>query len=170
MLTEIYLIEQRKQISQGDIFSNIPVARVKFPEGIPILKEIQGMLVTHDCEFDKPNSIYVLISECRPLSELKPESQGNIKNLKTLNTFYLPQTEGIIESYIDFRRTYQVDKSFLFERVSSKSLRLKSLTDEARTALQRQLAIFFGHDRSVGKVSTVADSGDFQYGSSKESR
>jgi hypothetical protein len=166
MLTDFYLIDPRPQISQGDIFGSIPVARVKFPEGVPVLKEIQGMLITHDCEFDKPNTVYVLVSEVCPLSELKPESRGNIKNFKTLNTFYLPQTEGISESYIDFRRTYQVDKSCLIDRLS-KSLRLKSVTDEARMALQRQLAIFFGHDRNMGKAPAVlADSGA-QYGYSE---
>ena len=166
MLTDLYLAEQRHQISQGDIFGNIPVVRVKFPEGVPILKEIRAMLITHDCEFDKPHAAYVLISEVRPLSELKPESIGNIKNFKTLNTFYLPQTDGVTESYIDFRRTYQVDKSCLYDRLS-KSLRFKSLTDEARMALQRQLAIFFGYDRAR-KMPMIADSGsEHQYGYSK---
>lgn len=161
MPIEFYLPVHRPQISQGDIFANIPVARVKFPEAIPILKEIDGLLLTHDCEFDKPLSSYVMITEIRTLDELNPTSRGNVRNLKTLNTFYLPSTDTVPESYLDFRRTYQVDKAFLFDRLS-KSLRLRSLTDEARTALQRQIAIFFGHERGRPEKATttniVADS------------
>jgi hypothetical protein len=160
MPTEFYLPTQRTQVSQGDIFSNIPVAKVKFPEAIPVLKEIEGLLLTHDCEFDKPSSLYVMLTEIRPLNELNTTSQGNVKNYKTLNTFYLPPTDTMPESYIDFRRTYQVDKAFLFDRLA-KSLRLKSVTDGTRTALQRQIAIFFGHERGRSEkvaVNVVADS------------
>jgi hypothetical protein len=85
----MYLPALRPQISQGDIFDNLPVARVKYPETVPVLKEIRGMLITHDCEFDKKSSIYVMLTEVRLLKEIESSSRGNIKNFKTLNTFFL---------------------------------------------------------------------------------
>lgn len=167
----MYLPALRPQISQGDIFDNLPVARVKYPETVPVLKEIRGMLVTHDCEFDKKNSIYVLVTEVRLLKEVDTSSRGNIKNFKTLNTFFLVATDNIDESYLDFRRTFQIEKGFLLDR-SAKSLRVKSLTDEARAALQRQLAIFFGHERRLHangvRESSGAPAYDFSLKVSKE--
>lgn len=167
----MYLPALRLQISQGDIFNNLPVARVKYPEVVPILKEIKGMLITHDCEFDKKSSTYVLVTEVRPLKEVDSSSRGNIKNFKTLNTFFLAAADNIDESYLDFRRIYQIEKSFLFDR-SAQSLRVRSLTDEARAALQRQLAIFFGHERRLHangvRESNSAPAYDFSFKVSKE--
>ena len=147
--------ELREQISQGDIFDKIPVALVKFPEAIPIVKEIKAMLVTHDCEFDKDSCIYVMVTEIRPLREVNRNSQGNIRDFKTLNTFYIQACDVLEESYLDFRRTYQVQKDFLFDR-KDKGFRIVSLGDETRLALQRQLSIFFGYKREVASVDLSA--------------
>lgn len=148
MSTDFYLPNLREEISQGDIISNIPISRVRFPDAVPVIREILGILLTSDCEFDKPNSKYALIAEIRPLSEVSPNSHGNIKNFKTLNAFYIPSIGSISESYVDFRRTYQVDKEFVLDR-AAKSLRVKSITEEGRLALQRQIAIFYGYDRKM---------------------
>ena len=138
----------RSEISQGDIFDKLPVARVKYPESLPILKEIRGMLITRDCEFDKKGSIYVMVTEVRLLKEVNNDSKRNIRDRKTVNTFFIPAEEGFEEAYLDFRRTYQLEKAFLFDR-KDKGFRLKSLDNEARLALQRQLAIFFGYKRTL---------------------
>ncbi len=82
----------------------------------------------------------------RPLSEIHANSQGNVRHYRTRNTFYLEALgDTLPESYVDFRRMDRIQK-VLIEQAPPES-RAASLTEEARLALQRQIAIFFGYGR-----------------------
>jgi len=148
----MYDTDLRSEVSQGDIFQSIRVVRIKYPEMIPVVKDIQGILLTDDCEYDKKRSVYVLVCEVRLLAEVSPGSAGNIKNYKTLNTFYLEGNEKFKDSYLDLSLTYQVEKQFLID-LANKGLRIKSLSDTTRSALQRQISIYFGYKRNPEAVT-----------------
>jgi hypothetical protein len=144
----VYLPNLRSEISQGDVFGHIPIVKLTFPDTTPIVRRAKAILLSDDCEFDKASSLYCIMAEMRPISEVSQNNQGTIINYKTLNTFFLEGCDAFEESYIDFRRMYQVEKKFLTEK-DSKCSRYKSFTDQARLALQRQIAIFFGYQRRM---------------------
>jgi hypothetical protein len=147
----MYLPESRREVSQGDVFDHVALLSVTEPIGNGELnvqlREGQAILLTHDCEYDKPSNLWVLVAEIRLISEIPTGNQGHIRQYRTRNTFYLESfTDRLPESYVDFRRLTQLPKSVVASLVGSNN-RLASLTDEARLALQRQIAIFFGYGR-----------------------
>ena len=103
--------------------------------------------MTQDCEYDKPANRWVLVAEVCSLAEIPSGSQGHIRQYRTRNTFYLePLEPSLPEFSINFRRLSPLPKSALSSQLRV-SNRLISLNDEARLALQRQIAIFFGYGR-----------------------
>ena len=143
--------EPRPDISQGDLFDNAPLVSVTQDAAAPgltaALREGRAILLTHDCEYDKPSNPWVAVAEVRPLSEIAAGSQGHVREYRTRNTFYLQALAAALpESYVDFRRLTRLPKSALTSAPGSVR-HLASLSEEARTALQRQIAIFFGYGR-----------------------
>ncbi len=104
------------------------------------------MALNRDCDFDK--SEWVIVAEVRPLDEIEANSQGNIRGLKTRNTFYLPANGSMPESFVDFRRIDRLAKELILI-FDATERRLSSLNDEAREALQWQIALFFGMDPDI---------------------
>ena len=147
----MYLSEPRPEISQGDIFDRAPLVSVaqdadSFALSVA-LRESRAILLTHDCEYDKPSNPWIVVAEVRPLAEIAADAQGHIRQYRTRNTFYLEGLpDGLPESYVDFRRLTRLPKTALTVSPET-TLRLASLDEEARTALQRQIAIFFGYGR-----------------------
>ena len=147
----MYLTEPRSEVSQGDLFDSVSLVHVSEtgPPGeiAADLRAGRAILLTHDCEYDKPANRLVLVAEVRPLSEIPPGSQKPIREYRTRNTFYLEAVaERMPESYVDFRRLTPFPKATLAAQSQAHG-RLASLNDEARLALQRQIAIFFGYGR-----------------------
>jgi len=105
-------------------------------------------MLTHDCDYDKKSSNYVIFAEIRPLSEVDKGSQGNIRTFRTRHTFYLTEIPDVMEeSYVDLRRIDRVHKPVVTHKATN-SERIASLTDEAREALQGHIALFFGIERT----------------------
>lgn len=147
----MYTPELRLEVSQGDVFEVVPLVVIsEEPEGHNLnvsLREGRAILLTHDCEFDKPNNPWVLVAEVRDLAEISAGSQGHIRQYQTRNTFYLERIgETMPEAYVDFRRLTRLPKRVLTS-LTEEGKRVASLNDEARVALQRQVAIFFGYGR-----------------------
>lgn len=142
----MYLPKLANVVSQGDIFDDIPVAYLGQAGGKSDVYTlaVRAILISHDCEYDKPTNAFVLVAEVRSLSEVPEGSQGNVRGYRTRNTFYLQPVGHMSDSFADFRKINRIPKSILEER---KKERLASLTDEARAALQQQIAIFFGYGR-----------------------
>ena len=108
---------------------------------------IRAMLLTYDCEYDKPDAAYVYMGEVRPMNEISASTRGNVRSHKVLYTFpLLVHSELPDESYVDFRRILRFDKNTIAQS-SLASQRIVSVTDTAREALQQQMALFFGFDR-----------------------
>ncbi len=145
----MYLLERRGEVSQGDVFDDIPFPVVELAEVATVyatVRPVRALLVSHDCEYDKPNNPYVTVAEVRPMAEVDRGSQGNIRSFRVRSTFHLQEHPELPESYVDLRRMASIDKRILADRAAA-GKKLVSLSDDARLALQRQIAIFFGVER-----------------------
>lgn len=142
----MYLEELSSEVSQGDIFEGLPLAPAAGGQGTVEVRRVRAILLTQDCEYDKPSTAAVLIAEVLPLSAVASGSQGNVRRNRVASAFYLPSHTHLPESYVDLRTIGRVSKSFVAVEAQTEN-RLLSLTEEARLALQRQIAGFFGYDR-----------------------
>ena len=140
----MYLDKASAEVSQGDIFESLPLTSVE--GGQAHMRQVRAMLLTQDCEYDKPSNASVLIAEILPLSSVTSGSQGNVRRNRVASAFYLPPHADLPESYVDIRAIGRVEKSLIVAE-AQRGTRLLSLTEEARLALQRQSAGFFGYDR-----------------------
>ena len=141
-----YLSQLRQKISQGDIFFQIFVADLEYPATIPTMRYINAVMLTHDCEFDKPKAMTALFAEIRPMHDVPIDSQGHVRNNTPLHTFYLPASDGLEESYVNLRRIYQVDKKFLTQQGTT---RFRSVEEDVRLALERVISTYFGVERDL---------------------
>lgn len=138
----MYLQELRGEVSQGDIFDSLPLVFAR--QDGSSLSFARAILLTYDCEYDKPTTKFVMIAEVRPLAEVAPGSQGNVRKNRAFSTFFLDAHSSLAESYVDFRTLSRVEKAAVAARIGQ---RLASLSDDAQLALQEQLSAFFGYGR-----------------------
>lgn len=152
----MYLPTLRSDISQGDIFTDVPFPYVIIDSSenvIPKMRYKTAMLVSHSCDYDKRTVPQVLVAQVRSVSELSEGDRGNIRSLRMLNTFYLPMVDGVMEeSYVDFRIIVPVSKSII-ATLSANDKRILSISDthlqgspeiDLRTGLWQRLSYFFG--------------------------
>jgi hypothetical protein len=133
----MFQADLREEISQGDLFSRVP-----FVEGDEESFR-RAVLLTHDCQFDKVASEYVLLAWVRPLVDLEVASQGNARSGRIKSAIYVPEGPPVMsESFIDLTRIAPIRKDRLIEIAERE--RVASMTDEARLALALRIAIFFG--------------------------
>lgn len=140
----MYLDKVSAEVSQGDVFESLPLA---FAEGGQArIRFVRAIFLTQDCEYDKPSTLSVLIAEILPLSGIAAGSQGNVRRNRVASAFYLLPHANLPESYVDIRAIGRVERSLVASE-AQRGGRLLSLTEEARLALQRQIAGFFGLGR-----------------------
>lgn len=147
----MYEPELRDEVSQGDVFTGVPIAYISVNDQLQAtatdLVPATAMLLTHDCEYDKKKTLYVAVAQILPMSQLDRNQQRFVRELRVLSAFPLPATSsGFEESYVDFRRLDRVNKEVM-ENLAGRGQRIVSLDDEARLALQRAIAVFFGLGR-----------------------
>lgn len=143
----MYLDQLHPKVSQGDIFDSLPLSHVNWgmpPQ--PVLRSVRAILLTYDCEYDKPNCAFVLVAEVKPLSLIPENGRGNVRKNRVARSFYLPPQGELEESYVDFRHIGILDKRIV-EDSSAAGNRLFSLTEESVLALQEQLYGFLGYER-----------------------
>jgi hypothetical protein len=133
----------REVVSQGDIFRTITLARIETVTTPPEVIHGSGILLSHDCGYDKPRVQWVLVTWDRSLTDVAPGSQGNVRAGRVRNCFYLsPLEPHLPESLVDFEHIVPVSKPEI-ARLSRDGHRIASLTDAARLALQQRLHVFF---------------------------
>ncbi len=158
----MYLSSLRADVSQGDLFDTLVYRyvyqRSDAPEPEIMAREIKAILLTADCEYDKPAASFVYVGEVRPMSEISPSTVGNVRARKTYYTFPLAAHGAVLEeSYVDFRRILRFDKK-LIAASASEGHRVLALDETARLAMQEQLSLFFGLEREK-KSTQEADGG-----------
>ncbi|MGI4789110.1 MAG: hypothetical protein ACRYFS_09695 [Janthinobacterium lividum] len=142
----MYLEEVSIEVSQGDVFVSLPLVSAADGSGQTLIQRVHVILLTQDCEYDKPSTVSVLVAAVLPLSGVASGSQGNVRKNRVASAFYLPPHPLLPESYVDIRAIGRVAK-ILIAAEANNAGRMLSLTEEARLALQRQIAGFFGYDR-----------------------
>lgn len=143
---ETYSGALRPDVSQGDIFRDVAFVRVEATgeEVTTTTARYTALLLTHDCQYDKPLVDFVLMARIRRLDELTGGSQGNVRRYRTTATFYLPELPPELpESFVDFYHIVPVSKAEV-ARLAAADQRIASLSDLGRLGLQRQIAIYFG--------------------------
>ncbi len=141
----MYLQELRGEVSQGDIFDNLSIVYVR-QDGERVALNTRVMLITYDCEYDKPSTKLVLVADIFPLAEVPTERQGNVRKNKIFSTLYLPDSTTQAESFVDFRYAGLLEKAVIVTDARAER-RAASLSDEAQLASQEQLSAFFGYGR-----------------------
>lgn len=128
----MYRSNPRPKLSQGDIFFDIDLIDSAIPHNSPQKRKI--IVLSHNCEIDKPNNQAVLTCGIRQLSEVNLGLQNDIRASRVVNCMYLPAGSNMGESFIDFRQIFRVNKFYLNEAMNT-GFRLCSITDEAQMAL-----------------------------------
>jgi hypothetical protein len=143
--SELYAPSLSEQVSQGDVFRQVADARVEVSgeETRIVTGRSPSILLSFDCEYDKPRVDFVLIARVRPLAEVSRETAGNIRAGRMCAAFYLPRhSTDLPDSFVDLYHIVPVSKAEV-QRLSDEGQRIASLSDDARLALQRQIAIYF---------------------------
>lgn len=75
----------------------------------------RAILLTYDCEIDKPATKHLTVALIRPLDSSMPaQSRQIIRENRKLSTFYLPShDESLGESLVDFMRVSTISKELL---------------------------------------------------------
>ncbi len=85
----MYLKELRGEVSQGDVFDSLPFAYVTRDVGSPLVDHARAILLTYDCEYDKPSTRFVTAAIVFRLSEVPTDRRGNVRKNRVFSTFYL---------------------------------------------------------------------------------
>ena len=130
----------RDELSQGDLFDDIPHAELLGD------RRIDGrfwlVVLSHDCEIDKPATTIVLCVRARILTDLDAGRAGDLRAGRVLNAMHLPAVSSFPEGYVDFRFIYRVPKIDL-EHAIADGQRVASMSDDGRTALVTYLFRYF---------------------------
>jgi len=143
----MYLQELRGEVSQCDIFDSLPIACAQQQTRDLTALNTRALLLTYDCEYDKPSTERVIAAGIFLLSEVPANQRGNVRKNRVFSTFYLQASPLLEESFVDFRYMGLLEKAIVAEE-SQAGKRLVSLGDEAQLALQEQLSAFFGYGRN----------------------
>jgi len=113
------------------------------------LRTVMAMLLTHDCEYDKEETKYVYVAQLVSLAGSSSKFVESVRQRRVIAAFYLEPLSDVIDAmYVDLRRISRIEKRF-FQQPSAKAI--LSLSDDARLALQRQIALFFGFGRGQNR-------------------
>lgn len=129
-----------EEFSQGDIFEVLPHALITGPlehvEGNtdPVVSECKrdrAILLTHDCDIDKPLLRSWLICPVHRLDTVPKGMQGDIKKNRAFAFLHLAQHRDTLPaSFVDFRHV-----TALSPDVVRSAKRLASLSDTGKKAL-----------------------------------
>ena len=127
------------KLSQGDIINKVLLLDSAVPAASPGERNV--IILSHDCEIDKPSNEVLIVAEVKLLAEMeriKSGIKGDIQKGRVRNVMYLEPYGQLAESYVDFRYIFRVAKKSLEENLKL-GLRIASLNEESKQAL----CIFF---------------------------
>jgi hypothetical protein len=151
----------RPELSQGDILEWLPNSHLTPPllgllphsegmmacvsadhpefksKGQPIIascRRAKALLLTYDCEIDKPAVKNWIVAPVVPLAEIPGSAQTDVKKNKVFSFLYLPKYRDILdESVLVLNHLTTLDKTFI-----QSGERIASLSDIGRRALYAQ--------------------------------
>ncbi len=97
-------------------------------------KRSRGVLISHDCEVDKPQVKKWLVCPVVPMDRLQPKNHDLVKRNRIFSMLYLPKFDKItVDSFVDFNQITTLDSEFI-----KAGKRIISLSDIGRRALYVQ--------------------------------
>ena len=139
----MYLPELRSKLSQGDIFTQVPIVDSADPAFKK--KNYDVIILSHTCDIDKPNQKVVLVCAIRPFSELSPGQGKDIIKGWIINAMHVKPVGEMGDSFIDFRFTFRIHKEVL-QQAEKSGTKIVSLTDNATLALIEYFHRFFARN------------------------
>lgn len=130
----------RPEISQGDVFETLHAREVIGGKDEDYVGS--AVLLSHDCEFDKPDHAYTLVARVIPIIGAPEPRWDAIRRGRTLNAIHLPAVGTAVESFIDLRYIHRLPKDDLRAAVAANG-RVASMTDDGRAAIIAYLYRFF---------------------------
>jgi hypothetical protein len=99
----------------------------------------RAIILTPDCEIDKPKVRRWLVCPVIPIEAVATENRQNVRDNKIFSRFYLPPFEEILsESFVDFNQISTISAGLLVT-----VNRTVSLDEEGRSALYAQFTRWF---------------------------
>lgn len=161
MAVELYEAP-RPEISQGDILDLLPHVYLNRPlfalskeaetifrvtgepypqfddrhgqDVVATCKRSRAILITQDCEIDKPQVVHWMICPVVPASRLRPENVDRLKRNRIYSMLYLPRyADALGESFVDFTHITTLDAEYV-----KNAQRIISLSDMGRRGLYVQ--------------------------------
>lgn len=101
---------------------------------IATCRRSKAILISHDCEIDKPQVKKWLICPVVPMDRLQPRNHDLLKRNRIFSMLYLPRLDQMIpDSFVDFNQVTTLDSEFI-----KSGKRIVSLSDIGRRALYIQ--------------------------------
>ncbi len=158
-MSEDFYEPARSEVSQGDILEVLPHAHLKYPVrllesredgllssregeaqgsgrqmGIAALRLERAILLSHDCEIDKPQILNWTVSPIVPISEIPGPKHGDVRKNKIFHLLHLPAYRNVLpESVIVLNQVTTLEKEF-----ATSARRIASLSDMGRRAFYAQ--------------------------------
>jgi hypothetical protein len=136
LLGSEFSLRGNQPVMPTSVYNRVEDGQLREQAAVTFLDITYGMLLTHDCEFDK-GAKYVILGLLKLLSLIPVDQQANVRNNRSFRYFYIPKFDDIGEYYLDLRRISTVSRQFV-----SYEARVASLSDVARDALMAQLVLF----------------------------
>jgi hypothetical protein len=140
VIDPLYALAPQSALSQGDILSDVPVIELVGDIVSPRLATF--VVLTHDCEIDKPSAESVICAPARSMAETPGGLAGDIRSGRVLRAMHLPATGALTESFIDFALIQRVSKLVLEDAIAD-GRRVAAMSDDGRKALTVNLFRYF---------------------------
>lgn len=97
-------------------------------------KRSKAILISHDCEVDKPQVKKWLVCPVVPMDKLQPKNHDLLKRNRIFSMLYLPKLDKIlVDGFVDFNQITTLESEFV-----KAGNRIISLSDIGRRALYVQ--------------------------------
>lgn len=159
MTTATAMVAARPWLSQGDVFSKVPVLRAGITDRPqPQLEDGPALLVTHSCSIDKKQKgrsrlEYLTFLPIHDLTRLPPERQTALRTrgdrLRPYEAMYLGHLPDVGEGYVNLVEPYTLPAA-----IFQPDLREFSAEETGDTKDTRIVLTF--HDTRLGSLSDEA--------------
>jgi hypothetical protein len=141
-----------ERLCQGDIIEGIEVVEA-FATPPSALWTV--VVLTNDCDIDKPNHSVIQVARVVLLSVVDRGRAGDIRKGRVPAAMMLEAHDALEESFVDFRHIHRVERSRLLEALS-KGLRRAAMSEDGRTALLYRLWLYFARRQQPRKEGEAA--------------
>jgi hypothetical protein len=143
---------------------------------LSVARRMTVMIVTRSCAIDKPSTKHYLVAPVIRITELAEaertaEKIASLQKNEVFDWFYLPEKDGLPESFADLSQMLPVHWTFFGEKPASSEL-VARLSSYGSSSLQELLSDFYGtvfgfsHGDECPQTATYACSKCFYTGRS----